>query len=285
MPSLFPHQITGATFLAARNAALLADEQRVGKTAAAIAACDLVLAQHVLVITTATARAQWAREFGVWGGWPRRTQVLYGADRPRPDVDVTVVGWSTIYDHAAQLTGQWDAVLLDESHYAKNPETGRTQAVYPRLTGSAENVWCLSGTPAANSPADLWPMLNALAPERIDNISYEAFIKRYCVYSYRPINGRMVRVIKGGKNLDDLKPRLDGFVLRRTQQDVGIQKPIYSVLALSVDKLPPELRGDVEAQAVLDAVEQYTDGEVIVLESLERPLWLRRDDSAEEADS
>jgi len=45
------------------------------------------------------------------------------------------------------------------------------------------------------------------------------------------------------------------------------------------------VREKTASDAVLDAVEQYTDGEVIVLESLERPLWLRRDDSAEEADS
>ena len=45
------------------------------------------------------------------------------------------------------------------------------------------------------------------------------------------------------------------------------------------------LREKTALDAVVDAVDHYSNGEVIVLESLERPLWLRRDDSAEEVDS
>lgn len=48
-----------------------------------------------------------------------------------------------------------------------------------------------------------------------------------------------------------------------------------------------ELSGRTEStalDAVLDALE-YTNGEVVVLESEQRPLWLRLDDSAEKADS
>ena len=47
-----------------------------------------------------------------------------------------------------------------------------------------------------------------------------------------------------------------------------------------------ELSGRTETtalDAVLDALE-YTNGEVVVLESEQRPLWLRLDDSAEKAD-
>ena len=44
------------------------------------------------------------------------------------------------------------------------------------------------------------------------------------------------------------------------------------------------VRENTALDAVLDAVDHYTDGEVIVLESLERPLWLQLDDSAEKAD-
>ena len=48
-----------------------------------------------------------------------------------------------------------------------------------------------------------------------------------------------------------------------------------------------ELSGRTEStalDAVLDALE-YTNGEVVVLESEQRPLWLRLDDSAEKVDS
>ena len=92
MPQLFPHQIEGAEVLAAREVALLADEQRVGKTAAAIRACDYVMARRVLVITKSSARAQWGREFREWG-FDRTVQVVYtSADRIAADAEVVVVG-------------------------------------------------------------------------------------------------------------------------------------------------------------------------------------------------
>lgn len=259
MPQLFPHQVKGAEFLAARTAALLADEQRVGKTAAAIRACDYVMARKILVVTTASARGQWGREFREWG-FPRDVQVIFsGSDRIRPEADVVVVAWSMVATLADRLRASWwDVLILDESHAAKNPEAKRTDAVFDDdgLHRMAGYVWCLSGTPFPNSPADLWPTLNALAPERLKGITdYDDFVRRYCVIKLKRYGGVMRPVIKGGKNLDELNERVAGFWLRRTQQDVGIGKPIFSVFALTVDKQPPELRESEDAQAVFDAME------------------------------
>lgn len=264
MPSLFPHQAKGAAFLADRKAALLADEQRVGKTAAAIRACDYVCARRILVVTTASARAQWGSEFSTWG-YPRCIHVIYSkSDTTHPGNAVVIVSWGMVDALLHKLMSfEWDVLILDESHYAKNPATKRTQAVYgcaqwKGLVAAAERVWCLSGTPYPNSPADAWPMLNALAPERLGGMSYDAFVQRYCVVQPRRIGGRWIDVVKGGKNLDELNGRVAGFWLRRTQQDVGIGQPIFSAFALGVEKLPPELLNDADAQAVFDAVEADT---------------------------
>lgn len=260
MPEPFPHQIAGATFLAGRPQALLADEQRVGKTGAAIRACDYLMARRILVVTTASARQQWGREFREWG-FPRDIQVVLrtAAGAVRQDAEVVIVGWSVVHRLIDQLTKhRWEVLIVDESHYAKSPGAQRTQAVFGEngLHKFADRVMCLSGTPVPNSPADLWPMLSALAPERIGHLDFEAFKQRYCVVAYRNAgNGQLVEVIKGGKNLDELTPKVDGFWLRRTQQDVGIRPPIYSVFALTVDKLPQDLLDDEEAQLVLAAAE------------------------------
>lgn len=273
MPDLFPHQLEGAAFLASRRAALLADEQRVGKTPTAIRACDYLMARRILVVTTASARGQWAREFHEWG-FPRDVQVIYsGNDRIRPDAEVAIVGWGMVDKLAYALRMvQWDVLLIDESHNAKNPAANRTDALYGAgsLVKRASHVWCLSGTPAANSPADLWPMLNALAPERLGGIKdFDAFVARYCVVKLKRIGGIMRPVIKGGQNLEELSARIEGFWLRRTQADVGIREPIYSVFALSVDKLPSELLQETGAQEVFDAIET---GETKTLEMHLGPL-------------
>lgn len=262
MPTPLPHQLTGASFLAARDAALLADEQRVGKTAAAIIACDYVFARKILVVTKSSARANWGREFRDWG-FPRKIQVIYsGRDFVDPTADVVIVGWGMVYQPSLlqQLVSShsWDVLILDESHEAKSPEAKRTKAVYDRLSPIADCVWCLSGTPIPNAPNDLWPMLNALEPGRTGGLSYDAFMHRYCVVKRKYVGGQWIEYAIKGRNEDELRSGLDGFWLRRTQEDVGITKPIFSLFTLHADKVPTELL-DLERnhdfQSILDAAE------------------------------
>lgn len=275
----FPHQIDGAAFLAARKVALLADEQRVGKTGAAIRACDYVMAETILVVTKASARAQWGREFRVWG-FPRDVQVVYSGTDKINDPQVVVVAWSMVFNDAlwVELIGfNWDVLILDECHEAKNFVAKRTMTVYGRteddgltwnreaaLCSQAVHVWPLSGTPIPNAPNDLYPLLRALAPERLkadpdklwpDVSTHSDFVGRYCVVKMRRLGGVMRPVIKGGKNLEELNARVEGLWLRRTQADVGIRAPIFSVLALHVDKLPPEMTADLDVGLVLAAAE------------------------------
>lgn len=215
------------------------------------------MARRILVVTKSSARAQWGREFREWG-FDRTVQVVYtSADRIAADAEVVVVGWGMVFSEALiiqLLDRSWDVLLLDESHEAKNMVTQRTIAAYG-LAPRARHVWCLSGTPVPNAPNDLYPMLHHLDPARLGGMDEDAFIRRYCVVKTRRINGVMRNVVKGGKNLEELNERLRGLWLRRTQKDVGIRPPIFSVFALHVDKLPAELAEDDKAQLIFDAIE------------------------------
>jgi hypothetical protein len=85
-----------------------------------------------------------------------------------------------------------------------------------------------------NAPNDLWPMLSALAPDRVDGMTYEQFLWRYCIVKMKRLsNFRQIPVVVGGRNLDQLRQKLDGFVLRRTQADVGITEPVYETFPLT----------------------------------------------------
>lgn len=160
MPTPFPHQLSGAAFLAARHGALLADEQRVGKTGAAILACDFVFARTVLVITTTSGRPNWAREFREWG-YPRRIHVSYHTSGVLPaDSEVVIVGWSSVAQSTllVQLRArQWDVLILDEAHYAKNSAAQRSRAVYDALVPAARRTWALTGTPIPTPPMTFIP--------------------------------------------------------------------------------------------------------------------------------
>lgn len=239
----FPHQLVGAQFLAERSAALLADEPRVGKSGAAIMAADMVWTRRVLVVTTASGRPVWTKAFRDWSAFGRSVQTLYKLT-DHPTADVVIVGWSAVAEqriYSRLFLQDWDVLILDESHYAKNPSAKRTAATFGTaefdfgLCRKAKRTWCLTGTPVPNAPNDLYPMLRALCPERIDGMSYDAFMHRYCVVVPRHLGGRTIDVVKGGKNEAELAERLKGFFLRRTQKDVGITEPIYETFPLHVD--------------------------------------------------
>ena len=74
--ALKPYQGEGARFLAARKYAGLWDDMGLGKSAQAIAACDLIDANKILVIAPAVALWNWKREFERWQTIERNVVVV-----------------------------------------------------------------------------------------------------------------------------------------------------------------------------------------------------------------
>lgn len=285
-----PHQIAGARFLSDRNYALLADSPRVGKTGTAILAADDIFASRVLVITTASGRPVWVRGFKDWSMYDLPTRAVYGGLGKLDGPLRLIVSWSEVAKYAEALKAvRWDLVIIDEAHYAKSIDTKRTQAVYGIFRGasrdmgivdSAARVWCLTGTPIPNAPNDLYPMMRAICPDRLvdyavgkpnyadgsmaphqgvgDVTKYDDFLHRYCVVRRQAISRwTKIDVVVGGKNEAELKARLDGFWLRRTQKDVGINPPIYEMLPIHIsEKQRKELEAQIEgAEDILAAAE------------------------------
>lgn len=264
---LLPSQIEGAKFLAG-SGVLLADEAGYGKTAQAIAAADYVFARTILVVTTASARANWLNEFRQWSVFPRKAVAVYTTtERIADDADVVVVAWSNVI--ADVIKGQlaarrWDVLILDESHYAKTLSAQRTKVVFGALAPQARQVWCLSGTPMANSPADIYPMLRTLAPDALQaegfRHNYDSFVSRYCVTKTRWIGQCAVETVIGGQNLGELNKRLAPIMLRRRSE--GLPDIRYSVYTLHVDPKmrakAAEMEEGIDAEALLEAAETGT---------------------------
>jgi SWI/SNF-related matrix-associated actin-dependent regulator 1 of chromatin subfamily A len=253
----FPHQIEGALFLANRRNALLADEPRVGKTGAAIMAADYEMAETILVITTSSGRAVWRHAFEQWSPFGRAVQVLDGKKPLDPKTQVAIVSWGAVNQPQTRSTllhRRWNIVIPDEAHFAKNFEAKRTQALYGTLgrggvdldnthaiAGGQEHIWPLTGTPCPNSPFDLYPHLRALEPWRLekrdgmpDVMKADDFMHRYCVVRFKKTSQfRKIPVVVGGRNADELRERIKGFWLLRTQKDVGITEPIYETFPLA----------------------------------------------------
>lgn len=279
----FDTQLSGALFLARNNNALLADEPRCGKTGAAIIAADYNLDWKILVVTTASGRPVWRRAFASWSEFNRPVRVLMKAPRLDERLDgAVIVGWDQIAEpgmRAGLMARKWDRVILDESHRAKNFEAKRTCAAYGDLidggaeivcrgsiAAKAKGVWCLSGTPIPHAPNDLYPMLRALAPERLkaddakgwsDVTKYNDFLHRYCVVKMKKTSHfRKIPVVVGGRNLAELRERMEGFLLLRTQEDVGIRPPVYEIMPLMVsERMIRDADGDLDRETILKAAE------------------------------
>ncbi|MDI1263909.1 MAG: SNF2-related protein [bacterium] len=262
---------------------MLADAPRVGKTGAALIAADYDLAADILVVTTASGRPVWRRAVKDWTAFPRPVRVLTAPPKQQDVLDgVTIVGWPQIAEprmRAGLMARKFDRAILDESHYAKSFDAKRTQAAYgdivddgqhivsrSSVAAGAKGVWCLSGTPIPHAPNDVYPMLRALAPERLkanpakdwpDVTRQKDFLHRYCVVRMKATSRfRKIPVVVGGRNLAELRERMEGFILLRTQEDVGIRPPVYELLPLMVsDSARRQANGDLDAQvlAAIDA--------------------------------
>jgi len=280
-----PTQLSGATFLAERGAALLADQPRCGKTGAAIMGADYIFARTILVVTTASGRSVWQRAFAQWSNYGRTVQVITPKTHLRPDAEVVIIAWGSIAEpsiRARLLLRTWDLIISDEDHAAKNFDAKRTQAFYGEmiegggrilvstsLAAKGARVWCLTGTPLPNSPLDTYPRLRVLAVDRLranpekgwpEVVKFDQFRDRYCKWHPMKVGkgawAQWRDVVTGGKNEDELRARIGDFMLLRTQADIGLRPPIYETFPLIVsDKLRRDVEGDLRLADVLAAAE------------------------------
>ena len=237
---LFAFQRVGAEFLAARRNALLADEMGLGKSAQAIAAADLIGAEHILVLTPTSGRIQWMREFQQFSTVDRPMAMWEPGKAIRPR-SVLTVGWANLTDALPQLRNfRWDLIIADEAHYAKNLEAQRSLAFYgPAASGKgaiiecARRVWPLTGTPMPNHPGELYPLLRGLFPDVLRLVGGNAIMTQP-MFNHRYTNtaqmvnpaGKLISKVVSGKNLDELGGRLRQVMLRRRAASVLDLPPI-----------------------------------------------------------
>jgi SNF2 family DNA or RNA helicase len=234
---LLDFQNLGATFLAERNRAYLADEMRLGKTIQAITAVNRLKLGSAHVTAPASAVPNWWRLIDQW------------ADHPR--------AWSVCSD--AKPAGRLPEAMvhiLDEAHREKTPGATRTVALLgpdsPAMR--APYFWCLSGTPCPNSVWELWTILAAWG---VTKLSRMAFLDRYC--SWR--EGTYGPIIMKTKRVAELRALLAPIMLRRMQASVlaDYKAPIWSEISLALhDGDRPAKPTDVALELSADDEEKWS---------------------------
>lgn len=281
-----PFQAEGALLLSASRRAMLVWDPGVGKTPTAVRACVEAKAQRILTLSPPIGTAVWRAHFQDWSDI-RGVRIADASDQDRPydfvaGTGVRIIPFSrarsdTSLLAAAAKAGRWDVVIIDEAHYLKNSGAQRTQAVYGErvdLKGSplehAKHIWCLTGTPLLNHPAEFWTHLHALAPDTIilpgfGLMTEEVFTDRFCVTQATPHGVH----IRGGRNTYELSQRIKPFVNRKRLKDVIADMPELRIVEHSLPADTPigrGLRAEL-AQAMsalgLEDIDQLDDDELL----------------------
>jgi SWI/SNF-related matrix-associated actin-dependent regulator 1 of chromatin subfamily A len=175
--TLEPFQWAAVHYALERRGTFLADEQGLGKTVEALATLEADNAFPAVVVCPASLKLNWERETARW--LPQRTvAVVEGRAAVPPRADVTILNYELVAAHREALARRRPrALVLDESHYCKNPHAKRTQAVR-RLAGAlAPDALrlALTGTPVLNHAEELISQLRVLG--RIEDFGSGARFK------------------------------------------------------------------------------------------------------------
>ena len=142
----------------------LADEQGLGKTVEALAALEADDAYPAVVVCPASLKLNWAREAAHWLPH-RRVAVIEGRLAVPPVGEITILNYEIVAAHREALARtKLRALVIDESHYVKNPQAKRTQAVRRLATAVADDGLrlALTGTPVLNHAEELIAQLRVI---------------------------------------------------------------------------------------------------------------------------
>jgi len=237
MPELFPYQQEDVDAMESVPGVLLASEPGTGKTFIACEELSNAEPERVLIICPNTVKSVWEdtlKAFGYYG--PLMT--LNGTTRSQIanfDGGVLIVNWEALARIPRLSVIEWDYVIADEAHYAKNRKVKRTKALKMLR---AKHKRALTGTPLVNKPDELWSLLNWLYPDAYR--SYWRFFERYVSYEIKYPYG--YKEIRGVKNVETLRKEISAFTIRRLKKDVLPQLPDKYYTTLRVDLSPQQRR-------------------------------------------
>jgi len=172
----FVHQKSTAEFLISNRKAFCFNEQGTGKTASVIWAVDYLmnigLVRRVLVICPLSImKSAWQGDLFKFA-LHRTVAVAYGNARKRKEiinagaefVIINFDGVGIVKDEI--INGGFDLIVVDEASAYKNAQTSRWKDLRD-LTRVIKGLWMLTGTPAAQSPADAFGLAKLVNPKGV----------------------------------------------------------------------------------------------------------------------
>ena len=228
------HQKEAVQKLVENKKFILADDMGLGKTTSTIIAALEANSKKVLIICPATLKINWKREIENYSD-----KSIYIAEGKNfsTDADFVIINYDIIKnfhdpkkkDDSEILKANFDLVIVDEAHYIKNGQAQRTKLIND-LVKTVDRLWLLTGTPMTSRPMDYFNLLSLVDSPVSKN--WMAYAIRYCQGYQFNVGGRKIWNITGASNLEELRERTAGTILRRLKENVldlpdKIITPVY----------------------------------------------------------
>lgn len=277
------YQRTGIDFciVNATSGALLADDMGIGKSHQATKAAR-ALRRKTIIVCPAHVRGVWERPktLGDAGGelakwWPAASVFKPYGLKPKtiPEgIDVVVIHYDIIHAWVDVLLAWADGdltIIFDEAHVLLNATSRRSKAC-KTLAHAARGRIALTGTPPTDRVRDAYNIVDTISPGRFGD--FFPFGIRYCdghKIDVKVAGGMMKTVwtFDGKSRLDELRTRLNWFMLRRTKREVLKELPALTRQVVDVE-VPASRRTATLASIVGDkkrmraALDSAADGKI-----------------------
>lgn len=256
------YQCEGIAYMINHGNCINGDDCGLGKTGQTIATLELMDAFPALVITPASVKYNWKKEWEKWN--PTRTVGVVGRKKKFDENvwqnDVIIINYDILGERGLDkptakfkelLKKRWASCVMDEIHFLKSEKALRTKMA-KKIVKTVPHVWGLTGTLTQNKPADLIQPFTII--RRFEDIfgSTKEFKYRYC-------NAKMTVFgmdCSGFSNLEELHEllRMGGYI-RRNKRDV-------------LDELPPMVEQTIDVP--ISNTREYRKAENNLLEYLEK---------------
>ena len=141
-------------------------------------------------------------------------------------------------------------MVIDESTTIKNPKAKRTKNILD-LSKLAKYRRILTGSPVTKNPLDLFSQCEFLDPYLLNFASYYAFRNRYAEMRQVNIAGRMINLVSGFKNLDELSEKLKPFSYRVLKEDcLDLPPKIYMKRTIALTKEQEKIYEQMRKEAL-----------------------------------
>lgn len=219
---LRPYQKENVEFGVTKKRMINADEPGLGKTLVTLDILNKLDPFETLIISPKIALGVWQMEIKKWFGWD---SMLYSGDYSKDErvglrddfkhVDSRIlIANPAMLEEISGWKPSWRNLVVDEAHLVGLlNEKSKAFKILSKM--EFQHKFLLTGTPIRRNPADLYPMLHLLNPNKFK--SYWQFRKKYCIEIDtgfgKELAGRPAKPL-------EFKAMLNCYMVRHLKKDV-----------------------------------------------------------------